>query len=88
MRLTNIIMFFAQSLFLNFFTTVYIYNVLSILSNVAETDVENDNVASTLSNVAQINVEIDNADLRLSDVATPYQFKNNVETTLKCLLGY
>ena len=48
-----------------FFTNGHIHNLVSTLSNIAETNNENDNVISTLSNVVQINVEIDNVDLTL-----------------------
>ena len=42
---------------------------------------------TTLLDVANFNVEIHNVDLTLSHVATWRQPKDNVETTLKCLLG-
>ena len=80
----------------------HIHHFVSTLPNVAETNVENDNVVSMLSNVVQIDIEIDNVDsiqsfkfqrcfnvvLTLPGVAMSYQPNNNVETTLKCFLGY
>ena len=61
---------------------VHIHNVVSALSSVVQ-----NNVNSTLPNVINFNVGIHKVDLTLSDVATPHQPKNNVERTLKCLLG-
>ena len=55
--------------------------VVSTLPNVVETNVEIYNVNSTLFNVVNSNVGVHNVDLILNN------FKNNVETTLKYLLG-
>ena len=64
-------------------------NVVSTLSNVAEFNVEKHSVVSTLFNVVNFNADVHNVvSLTLYDVATSYQPKNNVEATLKCLLGY
>ena len=57
-------------------------NVVSTLSNVVQFNVEKHNVVSTLFYVVNFNV-----DLTLCNVATSYQLKDNVEPTLKCLLG-
>ena len=62
----------------HFFSNGHISNVVSTLPNVVKIYVENDSAASTLSNVVQNNVEI--------SVTTSHQPKNNIETTLKCLL--
>ena len=48
---------------------VYIYNVVSTLTNVVKLDAENNNAVSTFSNVSNVNVEIDNVDLTLFNVA-------------------
>ena len=46
-------------------------------------------VVSTLFNVVNFNADVHNVvSLTLYDVGTSYQPKNNVEATLKCLLGY
>ena len=50
----------------------------------------NSTAFSTLLGVVNYNVDVHNVvnvDLTLCDVATSYQPKNNVEPTLKCLLG-
>ena len=64
-------------------------NVVSTLPNVVQFNVEIHNVVSTLLNVVNFNVDVHNvvSTLMLCDVATSYQPKNNVEPTLKCLLG-
>ena len=90
LKLTNIILFFNRGLF-SFKKWSY-QNVISTLSNVVKIDVENSNFVSKLSNVVQFYVEKRtqrclNVDLTLCKVATSYQSKNNVEPTLKCLLG-
>ena len=86
LKLKNNILFLTTGLII-FFSNGHIHDVVSTLPNVVKIYVKNDNVVLTLSKVVQINVEIDNVDLTLCDVATSYQSKNNVETTLKCLLG-
>ena len=45
-----------------YFTNGRIYNIVSMLNNVAEIDVENDNIVLKLPNVVQINIKIDNVD--------------------------
>ena len=56
--------------------------------DVVKIDVGQKNVVSTMYNVVKFKVEMNNVvDLTLCDVATSYQPKNNVEPTLKCLLG-
>ena len=62
-------------------------NVVSTLPNFSRINVEIHNVDSMLSNVANSNIEMHNDDLRFYHVATSYQPKDNVEATLKCLLG-
>ena len=66
-------------------------NVVLTLSNIVQFNVEKYNVVSTLFYVGNFNVDIQqrcfNVDLTLCDVAPSYQPKNNVEPTLKCLLG-
>ena len=62
-----------------FFSSGHIRNVVSTLPNVVQFNVEKHNVVSTLFYVVNFNVHI-HADLTLCD-------KNNVELTLKCLLG-
>ena len=74
-------MFFARSLFLNFFTNGHIHHVVLTLSKVAEMDVENDNIVSTLLNVVQINIEIDNVDLILLNVVNSNADIQNVVST-------
>ena len=82
-----------------FFAYGHIHNVVSTLPNVVKTDVENDNFVLKLWNwerwfdvVKRCNFQrwrtqhCFNVDLTLCDVATSYQPKDNVETTLKCLL--
>ena len=41
-----------------------------------------------LFNAVNSDVEVKNFDLTLRNFATSYQPKDNVETTLKCLLGH
>ena len=62
-------------------------NVDSTLPNFSRINVEIHNVDSMLSNVANSSIEMHNDDLRFYHVATSYQPKDNVEATLKCLLG-
>ena len=62
-------------------------NVVSTLPNFSRINVEIHNVDSMLSNVANSSIEMHNDDLRFYHVATSYQPKDNVEATLKCLLG-
>ena len=73
---------FLSPFFFFFFAYGHIHNVVSTLPNVVKTDVENDNVVLTLWNWQRWF----NVDLTLCDVATSYQPKDNVKTTLKCLL--
>ena len=69
------------------FANGIIHNVVSTLLKLVKLDVENDNIVSTLPKVIHINFETENVGSTLSHVATSYQPKDNVETTLKCLLG-
>ena len=65
-------------------------NAVSTLPNVVKFNIEIHNAFSTLLGVVNYNVDVHNVvnvDLTLCDVATSYQPKNNVEPTLKCLLG-
>ena len=68
-----------------FFSNGHIRNVVSTFPNV-----EKHNVVSTLFYVKFPHCHTQrcfNVDLTLRDFATSYQPKNNVELTLKCLLG-
>ena len=102
LKFKNIILFLNRGLYF-FFSNGHILNVVSTLPKVVKIDVENDKVVLTLSNVVQFSVEKHNVvstlfyvrhtqrcfnvDLTLYDVATSYQPKNNIEPTLKFLLG-
>ena len=81
----------AQIYYLTLFGNGHTHNLVSTLPNVVKIDVENGNVVSTFSQRFFINVKTNSVDLTLFDVVNTQrshtQPKDNVEKTLKSLLG-
>ena len=82
LKLKNIIMFLAWSLFFNFLEVHNIHSAVSTLPNIAEIDLKIGKVFSTLSNVIQINVEIDKVDSMLLNIVSSNADVHNVDSTM------
>ena len=96
-KLKNIISFLNQGLIFIFFSNGHIHNVVKIyvengvvstLPNVVQINVVQFDVVQRCKFQRWRTQRDFNVDLTLCDVAMSYQPKNNVETTLKCLLGH